>query len=112
MKKYLLRLITWLQAASNSPTGIAEPPPPVQNALMDLIGSAATPGPPNAQAEDISGGIIGLIRSIREAKKNAPPKPKREKKRRKRRAERKAIEMVVPPTRSWAWKSLRVLWVI
>lgn len=68
-------------AASNSPTGVAEPPPPVSNAVMDLIGSAAMGAPSAGKAEDVTGGIIGLIRSIREAKKDAPP---REKKRRRK----------------------------
>ena len=50
--------------------------PDVTGAVMQLLGTATAPG--SAQdAEALSAGIIGLIRSIRKSRKDAPPKEKK-----------------------------------
>ncbi|MDG1897971.1 MAG: hypothetical protein P8J37_23970 [Fuerstiella sp.] len=50
--------------------------PDVTGAMMQLLGTATAPGRPR-DAEALSGGIIGLIRSIRKSREDAPPKDKK-----------------------------------
>ena len=72
-------------SANVSPETFTEEPPPVSDAVIDLISnvSSSKPGAPSA---DLPGGILGLIRSIQKAREDAPPteKPVRRKKARKR----------------------------
>ena len=60
-------------------------PQDVTSAVMSLIGSAATPDKTQA-TENLPGGILGLIRSIKKAREDAPPKetPARRPKKRQR----------------------------
>ncbi len=72
-------------SANVSPQTFTEEPPPVSDAVIDLISnvSSSKPGAPSA---DVPGGILDLIRSIQKAREDAPPKekPVRRKKTRKR----------------------------
>lgn len=66
-----------------APEKHTDQPPPVTDAVMDLIGAAASPPVPG-QGESITGSVLNMIRAAKEAKANAPPKEPRVKKRRKR----------------------------
>lgn len=71
-------------ALSADPEGFTPEPPPVSDAVMNLIGDVSS-SPPGTPPADLSGGILGLIRSIQKAREDAPPreKPVRRKKLRK-----------------------------
>ena len=82
--------ITDQLAGNLDPANEGAPPPSVEGAVMDLLGSATSPNPYQS-ADGIAGGVLNLIRAAQEAKKNAPPKPprpsrdeRREEKRRRR----------------------------
>lgn len=64
---------------------------PVSDSVIDLISGAASPNKQQAQ-QDLPGNILEMIRSIRQAKENAPPKPPRERPRDRRRRRRGELE--------------------
>jgi len=66
-----------------APEQHTEEPPSVPESVMKLINSSATPSP--EQGEDITGGILNIIRAAREAKANAPEKEPRVRKRKRSR---------------------------
>jgi hypothetical protein len=58
--------------------------PDVTGAVMQLLGTATAPGS-TQNAEALSGGIIGLIRSISKSREDAPPKEKKPPRKRRKR---------------------------
>lgn len=59
-----------------APEQHTQQPPDVTGAVMHLLGTAAAPGS-TQNAESLSGGIIGLIRSIRKSREDTPAKEKK-----------------------------------
>lgn len=53
------------------PGSSAQPAPPIQNTVMDLIGSSARGSAD--PAGDIAGGLLNIIRAARDAKQNSDP---------------------------------------
>lgn len=53
------------------PGSTAQPAPPIQNTVMDLIGTSARGSAD--PAGDITGGILNMIRAARDAKQNSAP---------------------------------------
>ncbi|MCP4174770.1 MAG: hypothetical protein GY758_28825 [Fuerstiella sp.] len=67
-----------------APEQHTEQTPDVTEAVIQLLGTASPPGRAR-DAESLSGGIIGLIRSIKKSREDAPPKEKKPARRRKKR---------------------------
>ena len=67
-----------------APAQHTQQPPDVTGAVMQLLGTTAAPGS-TQDAESLSGGIIGLIRSIRKSREDDPAKEKKPPRRRRKR---------------------------